>query len=103
MSTYMLLLSSSFRNASNQVVNASVNATAATPSTFEIVGTLSLVGILILILIYIAWLNISYAIRRAQLDVLTIHDVIFTFCMLLLIVPVLFIGVNIMCFYLSLL
>lgn len=80
---------------------ASVNA--ATPSTLEIVGTLFLVGILILILIYAAWLNISYAIQRAQLDVLTIHDVLLTFCMLLLDALALFRGVNIMCFYLSLL
>lgn len=76
---------------------------AATPSTLEIIGTLFLVGILILILIYAAWLNISYTIQRAQLDVLTIHDVVLTFCILLLDALVLFRGVNIMCFYLSLL
>lgn len=110
MSTSALLLSVSFIVGSvichilvtlNQVVNASVNAT--TLSTLDIVSTLFLVGILILILIYAAWLNISYAIQRAQLDVLTIHDVLLTFCMLLLDALALFRGVNIMCFYLSLL
>lgn len=79
----MLILSSSFQNASNQV--SPVNA--ATPSTLEIVGTLSLASMMILTLTCFEWLNISKARERFEelghLDAMAVCHILSTFCLLL--------------------
>ena len=95
----MLILNSSFQNASNQV--SPVNA--ATLSTSEIVGTLILAGMMMLALIYLDWVNISKAGERIKelghLDAMAICHILCTFLFLLQALRV----VDLMCFYLSLL